>query len=107
MAPSRLSRLAVPSVCALIALLSYGPQLLFRQLEPGPPSTRQALLFHLLTTATWWSYARTCCTDPGRLPTALATGADEGAVRAAGQRWCGKCRAVKPSRAHHCRVCAR
>ncbi len=119
-----LRRLAVPSVCLLICFLAYSSQYLFHHLEPGPLSTKEAIWFNLLVAGTWWSYERACRVDPGRLPESIAksyleteSGQNEetehpprSAEVSAAQmrsRWCKKCEAVKPPRAHHCKQCGR
>lgn len=107
MASFELRRLAIPSVCFLIAVLAYGSQILFHYLEPGPLTTRQAWIFNALVACIWLSYERTCRLDPGRLPLHLQEKLNEDAKLTRGQRWCQKCNAVKPPRAHHCKQCAR
>ena len=94
--------LAVPAVCLLIAFLGYFPQLLFHRstLEPGPPSRAASALFNALLLCLWYSYFRSVTVDPGRY--AFPDGVTE-----LGARWCRKCVAPKPPRAHHCRHCRR
>ncbi|KAH7321395.1 DHHC palmitoyltransferase-domain-containing protein [Stachybotrys elegans] len=95
--------LAVPAVCLLIAFLGYGSQLVFRYsktLQPGPLSDSETLLFNTLLVLLWITYYRAVSTDPGRyIFTDRVIDADG--------RWCNKCNAPKPPRAHHCRVCRR
>ena len=109
-------RIALPGVCALICFLAYSSQLLLRGLDPGPPSGSQTLAFNALLAALWVSYARACLVDAGRIPRAEPAkfGGDseeDEAKEADGQRergrWCRKCDAYKPPRAHHCKVCRR
>jgi palmitoyltransferase len=115
-----LRRLAVPSVCFLICFLAYSSQWLFYHIEPGPLSRKEALVFNALVCCTWWSYAQACLRDPGRLPEKVADvgvetvqdGSGNGDTTGRGEqvynsRWCKKCKAVKPPRAHHCRQCGR
>lgn len=97
--------LAVPGVCLLIAFLSYVSQLVFHRattLEPGPPSRGETVVFNLLLAALWITYYRTVTTDPGRyvFPEKVMEVDTT-------QRWCKKCAAPKPPRAHHCRHCER
>jgi palmitoyltransferase len=113
-----LKKLAVPFVCGLIAFLSLSSQYLFYHLEPGPLTATEAVWFNTLVFCIWYTYARACRVDPGRLPKSLTEGgAQDGAetakdadapanVQRAG-KWCKKCDAVKPPRAHHCRQCNR
>ncbi|OAF58286.1 Palmitoyltransferase [Pseudogymnoascus destructans] len=113
-----LKKLAVPFVCCLIAFLSLSSQYLFYHLEPGPLTPTEAAWFNTLVFCIWYTYERACRVDPGRLPKSLAEGgAQDGAetakdadalanVQHAG-KWCKKCDALKPPRAHHCRQCNR
>ncbi|OBT44695.1 hypothetical protein VE00_04364 [Pseudogymnoascus sp. WSF 3629] len=113
-----LKKLAVPFACGLIAFLSLSSQYLFYHLEPGPLTATEAVWFNTLVFCIWYTYARACRVDPGRLPKSLTEGgAQDGAetakdadapanVQRAG-KWCKKCDAVKPPRAHHCRQCNR
>lgn len=93
--------IAVPSVCMLIAFLGYGSQLTFHlsSLEPGELTPRETYTFNALLAILWFTYYRAVTTDPGRY-------VFPSVVEAEG-RWCGKCAAPKPLRAHHCRTCAR
>lgn len=95
-------QLAVPAVCILIAFLGYFSQLLFHRssLDPGPPSGRESILFNLLLLSLWYSYFRSIITAPGRFSCSRP-------VVEVGGRWCKKCVAPKPPRAHHCRHCGR
>lgn len=104
-----LQNLAVPGVCTLIAFLSYGSQLLFLNIEPGPLTSQQRLVFNALVAGIWICYARAVFTDPGHVPTkwrpeGYNEDTDGTLTR---QRHCRKCEALKPSRAHHCKVCQR
>lgn len=94
--------LAVPAVCLLIAFLSYFSQLLFNNstLDPGPLSRTESRTFNILLVCLWVSYFRAVTVDPGRyiFPDQV--------IEAEG-RWCKKCQAPKPPRAHHCRHCQR
>ena len=119
-----LHSLSVPAVCLLIGFLAYTSQYLFYYLEPGPLSTKDAIWFNLFVAGTWWSYERACRVDPGRLPESIAKEQlqvgpgqdDETRTSSRGLRvpatplrgrWCTKCEAVKPPRAHHCKQCGR
>ncbi|OAA56090.1 Zinc finger, DHHC-type, palmitoyltransferase [Cordyceps fumosorosea ARSEF 2679] len=101
-------RAAIPAVCLLIGFLGYFSQYVLHDdfLEPGPPSRTETLVFNALLLALWWTYARTCTVDPGRYtfpespPPAVVVEEVKG-------RWCSKCSAPKPPRAHHCRHCRR
>ncbi|KAL6877005.1 zf-DHHC domain-containing protein [Trichoderma novae-zelandiae] len=101
-APPFIEALAVPAVCALIVFLSYFTQYIFRDpdLLPGPPSRDETVVFNTLLLCLWFSYFRAVTVDPGR----YAFGEQ---VLEADGRWCKKCQAPKPPRAHHCRHCKR
>ncbi|OLN86816.1 Palmitoyltransferase PFA4 [Colletotrichum chlorophyti] len=105
-------RLAVPGVCLLIAFLAYSSQILFYvagdSLAPGRLSRAESYTFNALLLCLWYTYYKSCTVDPGRysFPDSVieVPEPDEyGLVR----RWCKKCAAPKPPRAHHCRHCAR
>lgn len=109
MTPSWLTRLALPAVVGLIAFLSYGSQILFIYIEPGLLGQRQAFFFNAAVVGTWICYLRACFTDPGRVPSEWkpdAVVADQQEL-ARKPRWCRKCNAFKPPRAHHCKTCQR
>ncbi|KAI0190876.1 DHHC zinc finger domain-containing protein [Xylaria flabelliformis] len=100
-----LQRLAVPFASLLIAVLGYGSQWLFANspdLEPGPLTPGQTRIFNTLLVCLWWTYWRACTVDPGRYD-----GSNDRIRAAARRRWCRKCAAPKPPRAHHCKSCGR
>lgn len=108
-------QIAIPFVALLISFLSYSSQVLFFYIEPEPLSQKQAVWFNISVAAIWWCYWRACTADPGRkgwvdtvAPVREANEAD-GSVLTFDRklRWCKKCDAVKPPRAHHCRKCGR
>ncbi|KAI0391468.1 zf-DHHC-domain-containing protein [Xylariaceae sp. FL0594] len=106
------------------------------ELEPGPLTSKEKRVFNTLLFCLWWTYFRACTVDPGRYemptkgegetisssPSGQGKGGDD---RKASQssddewnlnsshnvqvrrRWCRKCAAPKPPRAHHCKVCRR
>lgn len=97
-------------VVALISLLAYGSQILFFNLEPEPLEQRYNLIFNSLVACIWVTYFRACFTDPGSVPPHWAPDdivSGGGPAHRQQQRWCRKCEAYKPPRAHHCRVCQR
>ncbi|KAK5992923.1 Palmitoyltransferase PFA4 [Cladobotryum mycophilum] len=95
--------LAVPAVCLLIAFLSYFSQVVFRysSLDPGPLTRNETVVFNALLLCLWVTYYRAVTVDPGRYVF------KEQVIEAQGKKWCKKCAAPKPARAHHCRVCGR
>ena len=103
-------RLPLLSVVTLISFLAYGPQILFQHIEPHALERKQAIIFNVLVCCIWISYARTCFTNPGWIPHALsldhsASGQSLPSKRT--PRWCRRCEAMKPPRAHHCKTCRR
>ncbi len=105
---------AIPSVCVLIAFLSYSSQFLFYYLKPGPLTKREAIWFNLAVLAIWCCYYRACMVDPGPKELCQITVRDyqdgtgsEGQEVAPGTRWCKRCKAVKLPRSHHCKKCMR
>lgn len=110
---SAIEDLAVPAVSILISFLAYTSQFLFYHIEPGPLSQKEALWFNVCVAAIWWSYYNACTTDPGRKGWverfAMKSGEKDGGELhlEKGTRWCKKCEAVKPPRAHHCKKCKR
>ena len=102
-----IAQLALPAVAGLIALLSYGPQLLFKSIEPSPLGPRESFVFNACVTCVWICYARACFTDPGRVPSGWKPEDSNQLIHAPRQRWCRKCETFKPPRAHHCKTCRR
>ncbi|KAL3423477.1 DHHC zinc finger domain-containing protein [Phlyctema vagabunda] len=110
--PQSIQALAVPAVCILIAFLAYTSQILFYHLEPGPLSRKEAIWFNGLVFCLWWCYAEAVRVDPGPKGWVERFAEDvdaneDGETLKKGVRWCKKCEAVKPPRAHHCRACGR
>lgn len=112
---------AIPAVCILITILGHiTPWLLNHapDLAPGPLSKQQTITFNTLLACVWYTYYKVCTVDPGRYP-ALASDPESSPPRTppgpasdtkpgkTAPRWCKKCRAPKPLRAHHCRHCSR
>ncbi|KAH6885944.1 DHHC palmitoyltransferase-domain-containing protein [Thelonectria olida] len=96
--------LAVPSVCVLVSFLGYFSQLVFAfsTLDPGPLSRNQTITFNSLLLLLWITYYRAITIDPGRY-----VFAERVIDTSDNRRWCNKCNAPKPLRAHHCRHCGR
>jgi palmitoyltransferase len=111
-----LEDLAIPAVSFLIIFLAYTPQYLFYYIEPGPLTKTEAIWFNLFVFGIWWCYDRACFVDAGpkrwvdKAPRIAAEGEHDGQAKGTlneGKRWCKKCDAPKPPRAHHCRKCGR
>ena len=106
-----LQRLAPPAVTTLVCFLAYSSQWLFYGVEPGPLRKGDAYLFNGLVVSLLICYWRSCTTDPGRISkdwherNITADGNND--IAAQRQRWCRKCEAFKPPRAHHCKTCKR
>lgn len=99
--------LAVPGVLCLITFLSFSSQYLFHHIDPGPLKTKETVIFNVLIAALLICYARSVLADPGHIPPSWAEDSDKPANAGAKLRWCRKCEAVKPPRAHHCKICKR
>jgi palmitoyltransferase len=108
-----IERLAIPGVSVLILFLAYTSQYLFYYIDPGPLTKNQALWFNGFVLGIWWCYDRVCTVDPGPRgwvrKVGLGGDEDDGedVILEKGKRWCRKCEAVKPPRAHHCKQCRR
>lgn len=114
---SSLSRLAVPFVYALIFALGYPSQWLLMQLEPGPLTKNELITANVTLLLIWITYTRSVFVDPGTIPKDWAgkelgekKGGGEGEAKddaVKSRKWCRKCDAAKPPRAHHCKECGR
>ncbi|OJJ63044.1 hypothetical protein ASPSYDRAFT_145575 [Aspergillus sydowii CBS 593.65] len=105
-----ISRLAIPSVCTLIAFLAYTSQYFFLYFQEAPLTKDEVWRINILATCIWVCYYRSCTVDPGHVPKGWAPsdGKQLEADQASGrQRWCRRCEAFKPPRAHHCKTCRR
>lgn len=105
-----ISQLAPPAVSLLIVILAYGSQIFFPYIEPYTLEHQQTLVFNTAVACIWICYARACWTDPGRVPSNwIPDGVDARELddRSHRYRWCRKCEAFKPPRAHHCKTCNR
>ncbi|EMD94305.1 hypothetical protein COCC4DRAFT_58294 [Bipolaris maydis ATCC 48331] len=114
-----LSQLAVPAVYALILFLGYPSQYLLMQLEPAPLSKNEIIAANVILVLIFITYTQSVFVDPGTIPKDWNVG---GAVKAEGKegtgneaedvvgksrKWCFRCEAAKPPRAHHCKECKR
>ena len=105
--------LAVPFVYFGITYLAYSSQFCFHFLPPGPLNRTEAVWFNISLLCLWWTYYQARNVDPGRKgwvnKIALKDGKEknESGKLGNGIRWCKKCEAVKPPRAHHCKTCRR
>ncbi|KAL4803045.1 DHHC palmitoyltransferase-domain-containing protein [Aspergillus unguis] len=105
-----ISRLAIPAVCTLIAFLAYTSQIFFLYFEDAPLTTEEVWRINILAACIWICYYKSCTVDPGSVPKGWTPSdrkqieADQASGR---QRWCRRCEAFKPPRAHHCKTCQR
>ena len=106
---SGVSQLAPLGVSVLICILAYGSQIFFSSMEPYHLDRNQTIIFNVLVACIWICYFRACLTDPGYIPPdwnlQLTSGTQDRILQR--QRWCRKCDASKPPRAHHCKTCKR
>ncbi|KXL46040.1 hypothetical protein M433DRAFT_108421 [Acidomyces richmondensis BFW] len=108
-----LQRMAPPGVTILVSFLAFSSQWLFIHIEPGPLRKGDTYLFNILVVSLLICYFRTCYTNPGKIPAhwqelVKANGnAQKVGQPIQKQRWCRKCEAYKPPRAHHCKTCKR
>ncbi|KAL4925524.1 putative palmitoyltransferase with autoacylation activity Pfa4 [Aspergillus undulatus] len=104
------SRLAIPAVCTLIAFLAYTSQYFFLYFEDAPLTGDEVWRINILAIIIFICYYRSCTVDPGHVPKGWMPSdrtqleADQASGR---QRWCRRCEAFKPPRAHHCKTCRR
>lgn len=101
---------SVPSVYTLMIFLAYSSQWLFLSLEPEPLSTKQLVRFNVLLICLLISYTKAVFVDPGHVPKRYGEDLEkemEKKTLVQPKKWCRKCNAAKPPRAHHCKECKR
>jgi palmitoyltransferase len=120
-----LSKIAVPAVYALIFFLGYPSQYpLFYYLDPAPLTKKELIWANVLLVCIFVTYTQSVFVDPGTIPRKEQRDEKQEGVnggsgndgkekvegkKGTGQRtkWCRKCDAAKPPRAHHCKECKR
>ncbi|KAJ6084909.1 hypothetical protein N7499_004538 [Penicillium canescens] len=105
-----ISQLAVPAVSILIGFLAYTSQYFFLHFEALPLTKDETWRINIFALCIWICYYRACFVDPGRLPKSEKRPEpkhQEGDGLTGRQRWCRRCEAYKPPRAHHCKTCKR
>lgn len=111
-----LSQLAVPSVYGLILILGYPSQWLLMYLDPEPLTKNELLATNIVLVLIFITYTKSVFVDPGTIPMDWADKQDLGNSNASvaekeattkSKKWCRKCDAAKPPRAHHCKACKR
>ncbi|CAL5867234.1 uncharacterized protein PFLUO_LOCUS1449 [Penicillium psychrofluorescens] len=101
------SQLAIPAVSVLISFLAYTSQYFFLHFESAPLQKDEAWKINVFALCIWICYFRACYVDPGRFPKESAGQKPEDGSAHSRQRWCRRCEAYKPPRAHHCKTCKR
>ncbi|KAF2132589.1 zf-DHHC-domain-containing protein [Dothidotthia symphoricarpi CBS 119687] len=108
-----ISELAVPFVYALILFLGYPSQWMLMYLEPGPLSKNELIISNVLLVLIFITYTKSVFVDPGTIPKDWAKEEENGKQSKSGEgvgkskKWCRRCDAAKPPRAHHCKECKR
>lgn len=111
-----LSHLAVPSVYFLIFFLGYPSQWLLMHLEPAPLTKKEIIASNVILTLIWITYTRSVFVDPGSIARDWVeqlelekegVKLEEKEAVGKSKKWCRKCDAAKPPRAHHCKECRR
>ncbi|KAJ5528244.1 hypothetical protein N7513_012403 [Penicillium frequentans] len=104
-----ISQLAIPAVSVLISFLAYTSQYFFLRFEDAPLQKDEVWKINIFAICIWICYYRACYVDPGRLPSdrTLANPDKQEEPALGRQRWCRRCEAYKPLRAHHCKTCQR
>jgi palmitoyltransferase len=94
----------------LISFLAYTSQYFFLHFESAPLRKDEVWKINIFALCIWICYFRACFVDPGRLPAdakSSASGHADNDTTTGRQRWCRRCEAYKPPRAHHCKTCKR
>lgn len=120
-----LAQLAVPAVYILIFFLGYPSQYLLTHLEPAPLTRNELIVSNVILVLILITYTQSVFVDPGTIPRdwnrEVGAGAyadadgdakERGGVAAEdlvgkSRKWCFRCEAAKPPRAHHCKECKR
>ncbi|KAJ5085218.1 hypothetical protein N7532_009989 [Penicillium argentinense] len=105
-----ISQLAIPLVTVLISFLAYTSQYFFHNFEAAPLTLDEGWAINLFALCIWVTYFRACFVDPGRLDPKgkpVAPARQEEDQSTGRKRWCRRCEAYKPPRAHHCKTCKR
>ena len=116
------SQLAVPAVYVLIFFLGYPSQYLLLHLEPAPLTKNELIASNILLVLILVTYTKSVFVDAGTIPKDWNVGAVEAdgkgsererrgksgeEVLGKSRKWCFRCDAAKPPRAHHCKECKR
>lgn len=107
------SQLAIPVVSLLISFLAYTSQYFFLHFESAPLKKDEVWGINLFALCIWICYYRACTVDPGHIPRDWKPAGRKQLDPSPNhedigrQRWCRRCEAFKPPRAHHCKTCQR
>jgi palmitoyltransferase len=101
------SQLAVPSVYLLLLFLGYPTQWLLLHLDPGPLTRNELIASNIIVILIFITYTQSVFVNPGAIPKDWAEKelATEKESKTKTRKWCSKCQAPKPPRAHHCKTC--
>lgn len=106
------SQLFVPSVYILILFLGYPSQWLLLHLDPGPLTRNEFIASNIIVILIAITYTQSVFVNPGTIPKDWAEKhttqdkKEDGKLSVGKSRkWCTKCQAPKPPRAHHCKSC--
>lgn len=114
-----LNQLAVPAVYVLIFFLGYPSQYLLLHLEPEPLTKNELIVSNVILVLILITYTKSVFVDAGTIPKDWNVGAAEAdgkggekdrrgeEVLGKSRKWCFRCDAAKPPRAHHCKECKR
>ncbi|KAI4706242.1 hypothetical protein J4E89_008976 [Alternaria sp. Ai002NY15] len=119
-----INQCAVPAVYILIFFLGYPSQWLLTQLEPAPLTKNELIVSNVILVLIWITYTQSVFVDAGIIPkdwiAKKELGAEKGDehgdasgketgldIAGKSRKWCRKCDAAKPPRAHHCKECKR
>lgn len=104
----RIQQLAAPVIWVLLGLGVFTSQYFFLRFEPAPLRDDELWKINAFAACIGICYYRSCTVDPGRIPRDWKPSDQRHLEGINGrQRWCRKCEAFKPPRAHHCRTCGR
>ncbi len=112
-----LSQLAVPFVYGLVFFLGVPSQWLLMHLEPQPLTKNEIITLNATLVLIVITYTQSVYVDPGGIPKDWVekqelrnqkgeTAAEKEAI-VKSRKWCRRCDAAKPPRAHHCKTCKR
>jgi len=112
-----LAQLAVPAVYILIFFLGYPSQYLLTHLEPAPLTKNELIVSNVILVLILITYTQSVFVDAGTIPRDWNRGDGYEKERGRGaaaedlvgksRKWCFRCEAAKPPRAHHCKECKR